>query len=168
MGDTPTDTEKTHGRPAHSPGRPALPPGERLDRSVTIQVRADVWDAWRAAATREGLSLAAWVRGRVGVEAHESNGNASPASATRTARGRGRNAVDPELARQVAALGNNLNQVARQINALALAGFVKDSIAAAALDEIVDIGEDLKVLAVIARRGSLGADRDAGESDEAD
>ena len=95
-------------KPRRRWGRPALRPGAPLDRSVTIQLGSDTRNAWRAAAKREGVSLSAWVRGRVGVEGHESNRNASPASPTRTARGRG--AVDPELARQVAVLGNSANQ----------------------------------------------------------
>lgn len=163
MPDDFTDTENE----APYWGRPELPPGEHLDRSVTVQVRHDTWKAWRAAADDDGVSLAAWVRGRVGVSAeHVAKGDPSPVTpAPSTNRIRG--AVDPELARQVAALGNNVNQTARQINAVALAGYVNDSIAGAALDVLVDLREDLDILATVAMRGVIAADADAGDADEA-
>lgn len=46
-------------RPAH---RPALPPGEKRDVRVVVQVRPATAERWRDAASRRGCALSAFVR----------------------------------------------------------------------------------------------------------
>ena len=58
--------------------------------------------------------------------------------------------VVPSLARQVAAVGNNVNQVARQLNAAVLAGLLREATAAVYLDALFDVREDLRDVAAAA------------------
>ena len=64
--------------------------------------------AWQSLAKNEGLSLADFIRKRVGQPVlHSTHPRQKPRPAPR---------VDPELVRQIARVGNNLNQIARGVN----------------------------------------------------
>ena len=135
-------------------GRPQLPPGEHMDATVTVQVRYEIKAAWQAAAATEGVSLAEWVRRKVALF----EGKNVPAALSRAH-------LDRNLARQVAALANNVNQIARQVNAGALVGQVDDVIAAVAVDALVDLHDDLSILTSIAMPGANGPDAETYEAD---
>lgn len=86
---------------------------ERLTKNVVFRVTPRTHAAYRAAAASRGLGLADWIRGHLPVQA-PSTGRSTPGTASpRRAHAR----ADPELLRQLAALGNNLNQLARRVNA---------------------------------------------------
>lgn len=70
--------------------------------------------AWQAMAKEEGLSLADFIRQRLGQPVLN-----PPRSARKR---RPVPVVDPDLIRQVAKIGNNLNQVARGVNGWSLSG----------------------------------------------
>lgn len=71
-------------------------------RSVVMKVRLTPEEAarWKTAAAVDGQSVADWVRKRVGGAAQRKAGRRESG----------------ELIRQLAALGNNLNQIARRLN----------------------------------------------------
>lgn len=93
------------------PGQPqaALPP--RLVARLAFRLPDDIAKSWRKKAKDSGTSLSDWVRSK--VDAAQVTGIASPAKAPKR---RHYAPVDPELLRQVALIGNNLNQIARAVN----------------------------------------------------
>ncbi|MBU18150.1 MAG: plasmid mobilization relaxosome protein MobC [Chloroflexi bacterium] len=87
---------------------------QRLTRRMTLRLPDDTAAAWRRQAAAADQSLSDWVRLRV---------DGSDAVQTRRRRHRRRLrtlTADPELLRQLAAIGNNVNQLARRINGLGL------------------------------------------------
>lgn len=89
--------------------------------------------AWQSLAKNEGLSLADFIRKRVGQPVlHSTRPRQKPRPASR---------VDPELIRQVARLGNNLNQIARGVNGRSLTGLeilVRIAVIERELKKVVD------------------------------
>lgn len=73
--------------------------------TASLRLAPDELAAWRAAAKAEGLSLSDWLRSRVSRRGELA---AEPRRSARRA--------DAELLRQLAAIGNNLNQLARVAN----------------------------------------------------
>ncbi|WP_178139350.1 MobC family plasmid mobilization relaxosome protein [Desulfovibrio litoralis] len=73
-----------------------------IKNTVRFEMRCspDELEAWRHAASTHGLSLSQYVRLRL-------NRDPLPAVKAKT---------DPSLIRQLAAIGNNLNQIARWVN----------------------------------------------------
>ncbi len=70
--------------------------------------------AWQAMAKDEGMTLADFIRKRVGQPVLH---RPRPGPKRRPAP-----IVDPDLIRQVARIGNNLNQIARKVNERSLTG----------------------------------------------
>lgn len=84
-----------------------------LDRRIGMRLPAEVADAWKAAAKAAGRSLSDWIRAQVAVGGVVVTGKPSPA---RVPKRRAEAQADPALVREVAKVGNNLNQVARKLN----------------------------------------------------
>lgn len=89
---------------------------EKLTRGVVFWVSPSTYAAYRNSALEADQGLADWIRLNLPVETPPTR-RPSPG----TARHRVRIHADPELLCQLAALGNNLNQMARAINGGALA-----------------------------------------------
>lgn len=88
-------------------------------RSTTASLRLDpeTLAEWRKAATVEGKTLSDWLRAKVDADQQT---HIAPA---RPKRDRDpRHLADPALMRQLAALGSNLNQIARAVNECRLVG----------------------------------------------
>lgn len=81
------------------------------DARLAFRLPSAVADDWRRQADRAGLSLSDWLRSQ--IDERQQTGIAPP----RTRRTR-RNYIpaDPELVRQLAWIGNNINQLARWVN----------------------------------------------------
>ena len=138
-----TDTDGTD-KPKRPGGRlPAGPDGRVRDKQITVLATAEERAAWKAGAAAARVSVSAWARAAL---------NGAPV--VRAPRGA---PVAPSLARQVAAVGNNCNQVARQLNAAVLAGLLRDATAAVYLDALLDVRDDLRDLAAAAA-GRAAAD----------
>ena len=93
----------------------------KVPRSTTVSVRIDqaTAEVWRQQATSAGLSVSDWIRGAVDV-GQQTN---LPTPQRRPVRVRDTsNDADPALMRQLAALGSNLNQIARSLNECRLVG----------------------------------------------
>ena len=87
---------------------------QRLTRRMTLRLPDDTAAAWRRQAAAADQSLSDWVRQRV-------DGSDAVQTGLRRHRRRLRTlTADPELLRQLAAIGNNINQLARRINGLGL------------------------------------------------
>ena len=88
----------------------------RVPKTTTISLRIDKPTAaeWRERAAASGLSVSDWIRGAVdaGQQTHLPTPQRRPVRVRDTS-----NDADPALMRQLAALGSNLNQIARRINA---------------------------------------------------
>ena len=88
----------------------------RVIRGTTVSVRVDdaTAEAWRQQAAEIGLSVSDWIRGAVdaGQQTRLPTPRKRPARPPRDTS----NDADPALMRQLAALGSNLNQVARALN----------------------------------------------------
>ena len=88
----------------------------KVPRSTTVSVRIDqaTAEVWRQQATSAGLSVSDWIRGAVdaGQQTHIPTPRKRPSRPPRDTS----NHADPALMRQLAALGSNLNQVARALN----------------------------------------------------
>jgi len=82
-----------------------------LDARLAFRLPATVADDWRTRAAAAGLSLSDWLR----VQVDESQRTGMPTPRKRPPRS-SFISVDPELLRHLAAIGNNLNQVARRVN----------------------------------------------------
>ena len=132
-------TDDTH-RPRRKRGRrPADPDGRVRDKQVTVMATEEERALWKTLAAAARVSVSAWARAAL-------NGApmVRPAPTPRGA------PVVPSLARQVAAVGNNVNQVARQLNAAVLAGLLREATAAVYLDALFDVREDLRDVAAAA------------------
>jgi len=81
------------------------------DARLAFRLPSAVADDWRRQADRAGLSVSDFVR--AAVDAHQATGIASPGK-RRTRRNY--TPADPELVRQLAWIGNNINQLARWVN----------------------------------------------------
>jgi len=88
-----------------SPKRPAL------DARLAFRLPKDVATDWRTRAAAAGLSLSDWLR----VQVDESQRTGMPTPKKRPPRS-SFVPVDPDLLRHLAAIGNNVNQVARRVN----------------------------------------------------
>lgn len=88
----------------------------RVPKTTTISLRIDKPTAaeWRERAAASGLSVSDWIRGAVdaGQQTNLPTPQRRPVRVRDTS-----NDADPALMRQLAALGSNLNQIARRINA---------------------------------------------------
>lgn len=82
-----------------------------LTRRVTLRLPDDTADEWRRRADEAALSLSDWVRHRV---------DGSDAVQTGQRRRLRTLTADPELLRQLAAVGGNVNQIARVLNSIGL------------------------------------------------
>jgi hypothetical protein len=91
---------------------PKRPPP--LTQRVTLRLPADTADAWRYQAKAADITLSDWVRRRV------DGGHAVPAVKPRHPRRLRTLTADPVLLRQLAAIGSNLNQIARVLNSVGL------------------------------------------------
>lgn len=80
----------------------------KRDRLFTMKATADELAAWKALAKSYHVTLAELIRGLLAGQ--------PPAPNRRAVRHRPPPKVDPDLIRQVAAIGNNLNQIARRCN----------------------------------------------------
>lgn len=85
-----------------------------LDRRIGLRLPESVAEAWKAAAKASRKSLSDWVRGQVsaGNAVTITTGKKTPAKASRQVVVN----TDPALIREVAKIGNNLNQIARKLN----------------------------------------------------
>ena len=95
------------------PKKSASPKRPSLDARLAFRLPKTVAADWRARAAVAGVSLSDWLR--LKVDADQATGVAPPGR--RPAR-RSFVPVDPELLRQLAAIGNNVNQIARRVNSL--------------------------------------------------
>lgn len=87
---------------------------QRLSKRITLRLPAETAGEWRRRADASEKSLSDWLRERVdGSDAVQTGMRRHPRRLrTLTA--------DPDLLRQLAAMGNNLNQMARAINSVGL------------------------------------------------
>lgn len=88
---------------------------QRLTKRVTLRLPDDTATKWRRQADVSALSLSDWVRQRVDGADAVQTGQRRHQRRLRTL------TADPELLRQLAMTGNNVNQIARRINGLGLA-----------------------------------------------
>ena len=134
-------------------GRPTLAPGEHLDHEVRVQVRRAQKLAWRQAAKAAEIPLAEWVRRCVAAAQGQVLAPTEPIPVGGPA--------DAALVRQVRALGNNLNQIARRVNEAAKIGLLDTALAEDIHDEITDLKADLRALTATAAlaRDIVGAIR---------
>ena len=92
-----------------------------LDARLAFRLPRPVADAWRAAAQGAGQSLSDWLRAQVAVDGVVvTTGKPTPARAVPLRRGTVPTdpvPTDPVLVRGIAQAGNNLNQIARHLNA---------------------------------------------------
>ena len=93
----------------------------RVPKTTTISLRIDKPTAaeWRERAAASGLSVSDWIRGSVdaGQQTNLPTPQRRPVRVRDTS-----NDADPALMRQLAALGSNLNQIARSLNECRLVG----------------------------------------------
>ncbi|MDE2739858.1 MAG: MobC family plasmid mobilization relaxosome protein [Paracoccaceae bacterium] len=93
----------------------AKPKREPLDVRITIRLPSRVREDWRQAAAKEDMNLADWLRSRVVV-----NDRKPTRRKPRPVHSRPRRipyvTADPELLRELARIGNNINQIARRLN----------------------------------------------------
>lgn len=90
---------------------------EPLAKTVSVRLPERVADRWRSEAVASGLSLGDWVRHRVDAEHARITRLPTP---QRRPKALGRvSGVDPALLRQLAAIGSNVNQIARALNTVA-------------------------------------------------
>ena len=88
-------------------------------KTTTASLRLDpaTLAKWRQGASDEGLTLSDWLRAKVDADQQT---HISPARSRRERDPR--HLADPALMRQLAALGSNLNQIARSLNECRLVG----------------------------------------------
>ncbi len=85
-----------------------------LTQRVTLRLPADTAADWRWHADASEITLSDWVRRRV------DGGHAVSAAKPRRQRRLRTLTADPVLLRQLAAIGSNLNQIARVLNSVGL------------------------------------------------
>lgn len=125
--------------------RPAAPDGAATAR-ITVRLPEPMAAEWRLAAGAAGATVSDWVRARVGAAGQVEAlvvGRRPP----RQREGLGRAvapAVDPAVVMQLARIGNNLNQIARSLNAqpgpLTIPGLVVLQTVARDLDVVLRVG----------------------------
>ncbi len=81
------------------------------DARLAFRLPSAVADVWRQQADRAGLSLSDWLRSQ--IDERQATGIAPPSKRPRK---RNYTPADPELVRQVAWIGNNINQIAKWVN----------------------------------------------------
>lgn len=81
-----------------------------LSRRVTLRLPEDTAAAWRQRADAADQSLSDWLRATVDGEAARQTGLRRQRRRLKTL------TADPELLRQLAAVGSNVNQIARVLN----------------------------------------------------
>lgn len=81
-----------------------------MDR-LGFRLPKDVADDWREQAKNSGKSLSDWIRSK--IDANQQTGISTPSAAPKR---KNYTPADPDLLRQVAMIGNNLNQIARIAN----------------------------------------------------
>lgn len=85
-----------------------------LSKRVTLRLPEDTAASWRQRADAADQSLSDWLRSTVDGEAARQTGQRRQRRRLKTL------TADPELLRQLAAIGNNVNQVARVLNSIGL------------------------------------------------
>ena len=109
-----------------------------LTRRVTLRLPDDTADEWRRRADEAALSLSDWVRQRVdGPDAVQTGQRRRLRKLT----------ADPELLRQLAAIGGNVNQIARVLNSIG----ITPGDHAQLLGELAAIQRELHALAELPR-----------------
>jgi hypothetical protein len=93
--------------PATKPKKPR----EKLTKNIVFRVSPTQYTAYREAALAANQGLADWIRSQL-PDPSPPTKRPSPG----TAKHKVRVPADPALLRQLAAMGNNLNQIARAIN----------------------------------------------------
>ena len=96
-----------------------------LSSIVSARLPEDVATRWKAAAEAAHLNFSDWLRQAVDGGRVVITGKPTP---RRRPKLKAPSGADPELLRQLASLGNNLNQIARMVNRSALAGQPLDMI----------------------------------------
>lgn len=105
-----------HPEAASEQPQPPDPSSKRLPltQRMTLRLPPDTAAAWRQHAAADDQSLSDWIRQRV-------DGAAAVQTGLRRQRRRLRTlTADPELLRQLAAIGSNVNQIARVLNSAGL------------------------------------------------
>ena len=87
---------------------------KRLDKRVTLRLPEQTAERWWQQADAMELSLSDWVRLHVDGAAAVQTGQRRQQRRLRTL------TADPDLLRQLAALGSNVNQIARVLNSIGL------------------------------------------------
>lgn len=87
-------------------------PKPNLTARMTFRLPEAVAESWRESAQAAGLSVSDFVR--VAVDAHQVTGISGPIKRPKR---RAYTPADPELLRHLAMIGNNINQIARRVNA---------------------------------------------------
>ncbi|GAA3897263.1 hypothetical protein GCM10022228_04980 [Halomonas cibimaris] len=87
---------------------------QRLTKRVTLRLPDDTAAEWKRRAETADLSLSDWVRQRVDGAGAVKTGQRRQQRRLRTL------TADPELLRQLAAVGSNVNQIARVLNSVGL------------------------------------------------
>ena len=82
----------------------------RLTKNIVFRSTPAAAAAWRLRARAGGQSLGDWIRGHL-PDSPPPAGRPSPGSPRSD-----RSPADPDLLRELAAIGNNLNQIARRVN----------------------------------------------------
>jgi len=114
-----------------------------LSARLTFRLPETVAEDWRRQADRAGLSLSDFVR--AAVDTHQATGIAPPGRR----RACSSTPADPALVRQIAWIGNNLNQVARWANRNSASA----STAAEAVQVLVHLSAMSRSLDVLLRKG---------------
>ena len=143
-------------------GRPPRAPQGASTAKVTVRLPEQVAAGWRAAAAAAELTVSDWVRGQVAAARPGEPAGWVGRRPPRRRTGLGRAVappVDPAVVVQLARIGNNLNQIARHLNAtggpLTVAGLVTLQTIAADIDGALRAG-------LPARVGRTSRDRRGG------
>ncbi|MDX7645622.1 plasmid mobilization relaxosome protein MobC [Aeromonas caviae] len=90
---------------------------ERKTTTASLRLDPATLAKWRKGASDEGQTLSDWLRSKVDADQQT---HIAPARSRRERDPR--HLADPALMRQLAALGSNLNQIARAVNECRLVG----------------------------------------------
>ena len=133
-------------------GRPPRAPQGASTAKVTVRLPEQVAAGWRAEAAAAELTVSDWVRGQVAAARPGEPAGWVGRRPPRRRTGLGRAVappVDPAVVVQLARIGNNLNQVARHLNAtggpLTVAGLVTLQTIAADIDGALRAGLPARV-----------------------
>lgn len=96
------------------------PPENRrsLDTRIAFRLPEDVAESWRQAAEDARMSLSDWLRKQVRVEGVRPVVTGIPTPTQSRSLSRNSGPADRDLVQAIAAVGNNLNQIARSLNRL--------------------------------------------------